>query len=55
MLYKSKLTTMCYQTCTLQFLLEPTQTERDYTTRRDYFVFKSKQNGMKFMQDMHTK
>ena len=24
--------------------LRPTQTERDYTTRRDFFVFKSKQN-----------
>ena len=22
----------------------PTQTERDYTMRRDFFVFKSKQN-----------
>ena len=25
-------------------LLRPAQTERDYTTRRDFFVFKSKQN-----------
>ena len=27
-----------------QLLLRPTQTERDYTTRRDFFVFKNKQN-----------
>ena len=25
-------------------LSRPTKTERDYTTRRDFFVFKSKQN-----------
>ena len=37
--------------------LRPTQTERDYTTRRDFFVFKSKQNRLwkEILQDIHTK
>ena len=31
--------------------------ERDYPTRRDFFVFKSKQNRLwkEILQDMHTK
>ena len=39
------------------FLNLPTQTERDYTTRRDFFVFKSKQNRQwkEILQDMQTK
>ena len=37
--------------------LRPTQTERDYKTRRDFFVFKSKQNRLwkEILQDMQTK
>ena len=35
----------------------PTQTERDYTTRRDFFVFNSQQNRLwnEILQDMQTK
>ena len=38
-------------------VLRPTQIERDYTTRRDVFVFKSKQNRLwkEILQDIHTK
>ena len=44
-------------TISLHDNLRPTQTERDYTTRRDFLVFKCKQDRqyIEILQDMQTK